>query len=89
MPTYDYECDGCGTIWEESFSYENRDKPVEEGCVATVPCDGNVRRIPVMPGFAYDNIASKGHPKKTPDWMTDRLKDIKKNQPKATMSIPG
>ena len=30
MPTYDYECDGCGTKWEESFSYENRDKPVKE-----------------------------------------------------------
>ena len=41
-----------------------------------------------MPGFAYDNISSPGHLKKTPGWMKDRLKDIKKNQPLSTMSIP-
>ena len=51
--------------------------------------DGDVRQVIAMPGFAYDNIASKGHPKKTPDWMTDRLKDIKKSQPKADFTIPG
>ena len=41
-----------------------------------------------MPGFAYDNISSPGHLKKTPSWMKDKLKTIKKEQPLATMSIP-
>ena len=89
MPTYVYKCDTCEEEWEESLSYEDRNMPVEVGCVATAPCDGNISRIPQMPGFAYDNIPSKGHPKKTPDWMTDKLKEIKKKQPGATMNIPG
>ena len=45
MPTYVYECDTCNTVWEESLSYENRDKPIEDGCTATSPCDGNIRRV--------------------------------------------
>ena len=88
MPTYVYECDTCKEVWEESFPYEERDRPIEDGCTATTPCDGNIRRVPTMPGFAYDNISSPGHLKKTPGWMKDRLKYIKKNQPLATMSIP-
>jgi hypothetical protein len=36
--------------------------------------------------FAYDNIASPGHNKKPPGWITDKLIEIKKQQPKATMS---
>ena len=68
-----------------------RDKPVEEGygeCTVTSPCEGKVVRVPAMPGFAYDNISSPGHLKKTPSWMKDKLKTIKKEQPLATMSIP-
>tara|TARA_R100000008_G_scaffold74948_1_gene53920 strand:+ start:187 stop:456 length:270 start_codon:yes stop_codon:yes gene_type:complete len=88
MPTYVYKCDTCKEIWEESFPYEERDRPIEDGCTATTPCDGKIMRIPAMPGFAYDNISSPGHLKKTPGWMKDRLKDIKRKQPGATMSIP-
>ena len=89
MPTYVYKCSSCDEEWEESLPYEDRDDPVEKGSVHLNYCDGAVTRIPAMPGFCYDNIPSKGHPKKTPDWMTDKLKEIKKNQPGATMSIPG
>ena len=92
MPRYVYKCDTCEEIWEESFPYEERDRPIEDGCTATIsrnaPCDGKIMRIPAMPGFAYDNISSPGHLKKTPGWMKDRLKDIKRKQPGATMSIP-
>ena len=42
-----------------------------------------------MPLFAYDNVASKGHTKKTPDWLTDKMKVIKEKQPKADFTIPG
>ena len=45
MPTYVYECDTCNTVWEESLSYENRDKPIEDGCTVTSSCDGNIRRV--------------------------------------------
>ena len=68
-----------------------RDKPVEEGygeCTVTSPCEGKVVRVPAMPGFAYDNISSPGHLKKTPSWMKDKLKTIKKEQPLATMNVP-
>ena len=51
--------------------------------------DGDVRQVVGTPYFAYDTIASKGHPKKTPDWMRDKLKDIKKTQPGADFTIPG
>ena len=91
MPTYVYKCETCNESWEESLSYEMRDKPVKEGyeeCTVTSPGEGKVVRVPAMPGFAYDNISSQGHLKKTPGWMKDRLKDIKKNQPLSTMSIP-
>ena len=61
MPTYVYKCDTCKEIWEESFPYEERDRPIEDGCTATIsrnaPCDGKIMRIPAMPGFAYDNIS--------------------------------
>ena len=48
--------------------------------------DGDVRQVVGAPLFAYDNISSPGHKKKPPSWMTDKLKEIKKNPPKATMS---
>ena len=85
MPTYVYKCDTCEEVWEESFPYEERDKPIEDGCVATSPCDGTVSRIPAMPGFAYDNIASKGHPKKPPGWYSDKIADMKRNIPGNTL----
>ncbi len=88
MPTYVYKCDTCEEDWEESFPYEERNKYVGESCIATSPCDGKILRIPQMPGFAYDNISSPGHKKSSPGWMKDKLKEIKKQQPRATMNIP-
>ena len=84
MPTYVYECDTCNTVWEESLSYENRDKPIENGCTATSPCDGNIRRVPVMPLFAYDNV---GPGKKPDSSFNDKLKEIKKTHYGSKMNI--
>ena len=86
MPTYDYACDNCDNVFEEQLSIADRKLP-EGRCMECN--DGDVRQLIGVPLFAYDNIASKGHSKKTPDWMKDRLKDIKKNQPGSTMNIPG
>ena len=93
MPTYDYRCEKCGNEFEDFLPMAKRAEPTEE------PCDKQLHRaVPVrggkiaqVPGstptaFAYDNIASPGHPKKPPGWMTDKLKEIKKQQAGATMS---
>ena len=85
MPTYDYACNNCDNVFEEHLPISQRKVP-EGRCMKCNDVD--VRQKVAVPGFAYDNISSPGHLKKTPNWMRDRLKDIKKNQPKSTMSIP-
>ena len=50
--------------------------------------DGDVSQVIGVPYFAYDNISSQVHLKKTPSWIKDKLKDVKKSQPLATMNIP-
>ena len=83
MPTYDYACDKCDNTFEEFQTIANRKVP-EGRCMECN--DGDIRQVVGAPLFAYDNISSPGHKKKPPSWMTDKLKEIKKNQPKATMS---
>ena len=87
MPTYDYKCEKCGNEFEEFLPMAKRTEPTETPC-PEINCDGKVNQFPGSSptAFAYDNISSPGHTKKPPSWMTDKLKEIKKNQPKATMS---
>ena len=86
MPTYDYRCEKCGNSFEEFLKISDRELPTKSPCEKQ-ECGGEVKQIFVKAtGFAYDNIASPGHPKKPPGWMTDKLKEIKKAQPKSTMS---
>ena len=93
MPTYDYRCEKCGHEFEDFLPIAKRAAPTEEPCDkqlhrAAPVCGGKINQVPgsTPTAFAYDNIASPGHPKKPPGWMTDKLKEIKKEQPKATMS---
>ena len=92
MPTYDYRCEECGHTFEESLKIADREIPTTSPCEEKVHgaasiCGGEIKQIIVSAsGFAYDNIASPGHPKKPPGRMTDKLKEIKKNQIKSTMS---
>ena len=85
MPTYDYACDKCDNTFEEQLPIAQRKVP-EGRCMECN--DGNVRQRVAVPGFVYDNISSPGHKKATPSWMKDKLKEIKRTQPKATMNIP-
>ena len=85
MPTYDYRCDSCGHTFEQVMSISQRKIP-EGRCMKCN--DGDVRQVIGTPYFAYDSISSPGHLKKTPGWMKDKLKTIKKEQPLATMSVP-
>jgi putative FmdB family regulatory protein len=96
MPTYDYRCDKCGNEFEDFYSMDERKKPTESPCEQRVhgliqansSCGGTIDLVPgsTPTAFAYDNISSPGHAKKPPGWITDKLKEIKKQQPKATMS---
>ncbi|SVD11394.1 uncharacterized protein METZ01_LOCUS364248 [marine metagenome] len=93
MPTYDYRCEKCGNEFEEFLPMAKRAEPTEVPCKKqlhqTSPfpiCGGKITQVPGLTSFAYDNIASPGHPKKPPGWMTDKLKEIKKKQVKSTMS---
>ena len=93
MPTYDYRCEKCGNEFEDFLPMAKRAEPTEEPCDkqlhrAAPVCGGKIAQVPgsTPTAFAYDNIASPGHPKKPPNWMTDKLKEIKKKQAGATMS---
>ena len=87
MPTYDYRCEKCGNEFEDFLPMAKRAEPTEEPCDKQY-CGGKISQVPgsTPTAFAYDNISSPGHTKKPPSWMTDKLKEIKKEQPKATMS---
>ena len=94
MPTYDYRCEKCGNEFEDFYFMDERRKPTESLCEKDVGvdeelvCGGTIDLVPgkTPTAFAYDNIASPGHNKKPPGWITDKLIEIKKQQPKATMS---
>ena len=96
MPTYDYKCEKCGHKFEESLKIADRNIPTDSPCAQQIPqtkhlsfeCGGEVKMKVAVPGFAYDNISSPGHKKSSPSWMKDKLKEIKRQQPKATMNIP-
>ena len=85
MPFYDYECDSCDNVFEEQHTIANRKVP-EGRCMECN--DGNVRQVIGVPLFAYDNISSPGHLQKSPDWMKNKLQEVKRTQPGATMNIP-
>ena len=84
MPTYVYKCEKCENVFEENVKYEDRDAATEHPCQF---CSGNVIRIPAMPLFAYDNIASKGHPKRPDKEFNDRLKDIRDSHRGSNVNI--
>ena len=88
MPTYDYRCEKCGNEFEDFLPMSKRAEPTEKPCekqIEQTKCGGKISQVVGLTAFAYDNISSPGHAKKPPSWMTDKLKEIKKNQPKSTM----
>ena len=84
MPTYDYECIKCGYGFEENLKIADRKIPTEERCRFPT-CGGEVKQVIVKAsGFAYDNIRTK-HSKKEPGWFSDKIKDLKRNNPGNTL----
>ena len=97
MPTYDYECKKCGHVFEEDLKIADRKIPTESPCTQKIDvqqtkhmtfaqaCGGEVKQIIVKAsGFAYDNIRTK-HSKKEPGWFSDKIKDLKRNNPGNTL----
>ncbi len=84
MPTYDYKCEKCGYAFEEDLKIADRKIPTEEPCRFPTCC-GEVKQVIIKAsGFAYDNIRTK-HSKKEPGWFSDKIKDIKRNNPGNTL----
>ena len=101
MPTYDYRCEECGHEFEEMLTISRRKEPTQTPCAQRIldrnqdpqcfDCGGEVKQIIVKAsGFAYDNIKAgkSARANKPPGWMKDKLKEIKRQQPGATMSLP-
>ena len=84
MPTYDYICDSCGYEFEKFLTISRRAEPTEEPCSK---CGALIRIKPATPLFAYDNIKT-GSNGKVDRGFRDRMIDIKKSHPGATMNIP-
>ena len=71
-----------------SVQFDNTDRKIPVGKLCEQCGEGKIHQKIGVPLFAYDNISSPGHKKSTPSWMKDKLKDIKRNQPGATMTVP-
>ena len=83
MPTYDYACDNCDNVFEEQLSIADRKLP-EGRCMECN--DGDVRQVLHAPYFGYDNKKTRHSTNnKEPGWFSDKIKDLKKNNPGNTM----
>ena len=72
--TYDYYCDKCDKIWEESHAIADRDKPCGKSC----PCDkdGKVKRGVCAPALSFEGSVSTI--RKAGSGWNDLLKGVKK-----------
>ena len=81
MPTYQYECKGCGSSWEETHKIAERENPCKIPCRV---CFDEIRLIPQIPSM----ISMRGSLRQnTSDGWKDRLKEIKRNNPGSQLDI--
>jgi putative FmdB family regulatory protein len=79
MPTYTYECQGCGSMHTQINKISDMNIP--EG----VPCDrcgGEIKKIITPVGISYN-----GQTRTVPDWYNDRLKQIDTRYPKGSTTL--
>ena len=81
MPTYQYECKGCGCSWEEFHKIAERENPCKIPCRV---CFDEIRLIPQIPSMISMRDGWQRH---TSDGWKDRLKEIKKNNPGSTIDV--
>ena len=81
MPTYQYECKGCGSSWEETHRIAEREKPLKVPCRV---CFDEIRLIPQIPSMISMRGSWRQH---TRDGWKDRLKEIKRSNPGSRLDI--
>ena len=84
MPYYDYKCEKCGHVFEESLCIADRDAPTEQPCRFPT-CGGEVKMM-YTKAFVGDPYRFAG--KKIDRGFKDRLIEIKNKNPHSTMIIP-
>ena len=81
MPTYQYECKGCGSSWEETHRIAEREKPLKVPCRV---CFDEIRLIPQIPSMISMRGSWRQH---TSAGWKDRPKEIKRNNPGSQLDI--
>jgi len=84
MPTYNYHCSSCNTDWDQFLKISDRMNPVISPCphcgieegVALMP------QSPLIVSGRGDNIM-----KHTDGWFKDKLKEIKKANPRSNIDV--
>ena len=76
MPTYQYECKGCGSSWEEFHKIAERENPCKIPCRV---CFDEIKLIPQIPSVMYSlRDTARRH---TSEGFKDRMREIQKNHP--------
>ena len=81
MQTYQYECKGCGSSWEETHKIAERENPCKIPCRV---CFDEIRLIPQIPSMISMRGSWRQH---TSEGWKDRLKEIKRNNPVSTLDL--
>jgi len=83
MPNYDYECESCGEIFEESLLIARREEPTKKPCPQE-NCEGKVKM-----SFAAPYVGDPWHftKKKIDDGFKDKLNQIKSKHLHSTINV--
>jgi putative FmdB family regulatory protein len=82
MPYYDYKCSSCEHVFEENMKIVDRNKPTEKPCPS---CS----KTSVSHVFGKSHIGDPWHHagRRIDDGFRDRLREIKKLNPRNTIDI--
>lgn len=81
MPTYDYNCENCGHVFEEFLSMSKCDKPISDPC----PKCGQKKVKKMVSSFAICDPVTLGL-KKPDRGFRDVLSKVREKHPKNTMA---
>ena len=81
MPSYQYECKGCGCSWEEFHKIAERENPIKIPCRV---CFAEIRLIPQSPSMISMRGSWRQH---TSDGWKDRMKEIARNNPGHSLDV--
>ena len=81
MPTYQYECKGCGCSWEEFHKIAERENPCKIPCRV---CFDEIQIYPAKMSIVSMQGSWRSH---TSDGWKDRLKEISRNNPGNSLDV--